>query len=70
MNQELETTQARIKELKDQGSLTFVEAEELTKLERQNALLERQNALNREALRISIEKAEREFATNFPVIDK
>ena len=54
INNKLKTTQDRLKELQDKDSLTFVEQEELKKLERQNDLLERQKEIQEE-----ITKAER-----------
>ena len=42
MNSQLETSNARIDELKNKGSLSFTEKAELSKLERQNSLLETQ----------------------------
>ena len=42
MNAELETSNARISELKNKGTLSFTEEVELEKLERQNSLLETQ----------------------------
>ena len=42
MNSQLETSNARIDELKSKGTLSFTEEAELSKLERQNSLLETQ----------------------------
>ena len=48
LNDELKTTQDRINELKNQGTLSFVEQSELKKLQNQNDLLERQIRLQKE----------------------
>lgn len=48
LNDELKTTQDRINELKNQGTLSFVEQFELKKLQNQNDLLERQIKLQKE----------------------
>lgn len=48
LNDELKTTQDRINELKNQGTLSFVEQSELKRLQNQNDLLERQIKLQKE----------------------
>ena len=48
LNDELKTTQDRINELKNQGTLSLVEQSELKKLQNQNDLLERQVKLQKE----------------------
>lgn len=47
LNDELKATQDRINELQSKGSLSFVEQEELKRLQTQTALLERQLAVKR-----------------------
>ena len=51
LNNELQTTQNRIDELKSKGSLTLVEQAELQRLETTNALLERQITLREQMAR-------------------
>lgn len=48
LNTELETAQNRIKELQSQGTLTLVEEQELSKLKREIALLERKLEIEKE----------------------
>ncbi len=57
LNSELETTQQRIAELKGKGSLSFVEKQELTNLERANAALERQAGLQQQAASLANRQA-------------
>ena len=64
INSELETTSARITELKGKGKLTLTEEAELAKLERQNSLLETQQKLKQSATDASKKQAASDAATS------
>lgn len=61
LNNELSTTQARINELKAQGTLTFTEASELAQLERENAALKDKIDL----LKIANQEKQKDAVTTF-----
>lgn len=65
LNSELETTQQRIAELKAQGTLTFTEEAELTRLQKENAELERKLELTKANKAASESEFEGDFLDAF-----
>ena len=64
INSELETTSSRISELKSKGTLTITEEAELSKLERQNQLLEAQQKLKQSSTDASQKQAASDAETS------
>ena len=65
LNNELETTRQRIAELKAQGTLTFTEEAELTRLQKENAELERKLELTKANKAASKSEFEEDFLDAF-----
>lgn len=65
LNSELETTKSRIEELQKQPTLTFAEEQELTRLQRQNKLLERQIKLEKEQAKLKQKEQAKTIDKNF-----